>query len=208
MFIKLCGFTRTEDVEFVRDLPVSSVGFIFYRNSRRYVTPEQAAEMSLILKGSGIKTTGVFVDDDSKSIMKIVEHAQLDMVQVYNSSTANELSPMIPVISCIRVGDPEQQTLPEPHPGGMVLFDTYSTEAHGGTGKIFNHDLIRSYPFRDRMIIAGGINESNVKNIIKELQPGGLDISSGIEISQGIKSGKKILKILQRIEEAKNDINA
>lgn len=208
MFIKLCGFTKTEDIEFVKDLPISAVGFIFYKNSRRYVTPDQAAEMTLILKGSGIKTTGVFVDDDSKSIMNIVEHAGLDMVQVYNSNTANELASLLPVINCIRVGGPKQHTLPEPHTGGMVLFDTYSAEAHGGTGKSFNHDLIRAYHFRDRMIIAGGINESNVKNIITEIHPGGLDISSGIEISQGIKSAEKILRIMNAIEEAKNDITA
>jgi phosphoribosylanthranilate isomerase len=208
MFIKLCGFTRIEDIEFVKNLPISAVGFIFYKNSRRYVTPGQAAEMALILKGSGIKTTGVFVDDDPESIMRIVESAGLQIVQVYNSNTANELAPVIPVISCIRVGGPEQHTLPEPHSGGMVLFDTYSVDAHGGTGKSFNHDLIRAYPFRDRMIIAGGINENNIKNIIRELQPGGLDLSSGIEISQGIKSAEKILRIMDAIEGAKNDINA
>jgi phosphoribosylanthranilate isomerase len=208
MFIKLCGFTRTEDIEFVKDLPISAVGFIFYINSRRYVTPDQAAEMTLLLKGSRIKTTGVFVDDDPESIMCIVEHAGLHMVQVYNSNTANELAPLLPVINCIRVGGPEQHTLPEPHPGGMVLFDTYSADAHGGTGKSFNHDLIKAYPFKDRMIIAGGINESNVKNIITEIQPGGLDISSGIEISQGIKSAEKILRIMNAIEEAKNDFTA
>ena len=208
MFIKLCGFTRTEDVEFVKDLPISSVGFIFYKNSRRYVTPELAAEMTHKLKGSGIKTAGVFVDDDPESIMRIVEHAGLHMVQVYNSNTANELASVIPVISCVRVGGPEQHSLPEPHPGGMVLFDTYSAEAHGGTGKSFNHDLIKTYPFKDRMIIAGGINENNVKNIITEIEPGGLDISSGIEISEGIKSAEKILRIMNAIEEAKNDITA
>jgi phosphoribosylanthranilate isomerase len=58
------------------------------------------------------------------------------------------------------------------------------------------------------MIIAGGINENNIKNIIRELQPGGLDLSSGIEISQGIKSAEKILRIMDAIEGAKNDINA
>lgn len=208
MFIKLCGFTRTEDVEFVKDLSISSIGFIFYKNSKRYVSPEQAAEMALILKDSGIKTTGVFVDDSSESIMKIVESTGLDMVQVYNSNTANELASVLPVIRCVRVGAPEQQRLPIPHPGGMVLFDTYSTEAHGGTGKSFNTDLIKDYPLKDMMIIAGGINPDNVKLIIKEIHPGGIDISSGIEISPGIKSKEKILNILKAIKEAENDIIA
>jgi len=208
MFIKLCGFARTEDIEKVKNIPISSVGFIFYKNSKRYVSPEHAAEMALLLKGSGIKTTGVFVDDEPEDVIKIVSLANLDMAQVYNSDTANKLTPLIPVIRCVRVGGPEQLALPEPPEGGMVLFDTYSSEFHGGTGKSFNHNLIGEYPFRNRMIIAGGLNAGNIKNVITKFRPGGVDISSGIEISEGIKSEEKILEIMKLIEEAKNDINA
>ncbi len=208
MFIKLCGFTRTEDVEILRTLQISAGGFIFYKNSRRYVTPERAREMSLLLHDFGIKAAGVFVDDSPEEIMEIAGFSHLDMIQVYNSNTAIELSPQIPVINCVRLGGPEQHQLPEPHEGGMVLFDTYSAEAHGGTGRTFDPELIKDYPFKDQMIIAGGITSENVKNIITELRPGGIDISSGIEISPGIKSEEKILRILKAIKEAANDINA
>lgn len=208
MFVKLCGFTRIEDIEKVKSFPVSAVGFIFYKKSKRYVTPEIAAGMARSLRGSGIRTTGVFVEDSPESILDIVKSAGLDIAQVYSSDTARKLSPFIPVIECVRIGAPDQHSLPEPLPGGMVLFDTYSAEAHGGTGKSFNRDLIRGYPFRDKMLIAGGINESNVSDIIRELRPGGIDISSGIETSEGIKSGEKILKIMQAIKEAENEPNA
>jgi len=208
MFIKLCGFTRIEDIEIVKNLPISSVGFIFYKNSRRYISPEHAGRMALLLKKNGIKATGVFVDDDPETIMEIVNSSSLDMVQVYNSCTADALSPLIPVINCVRIGDPENHLLPEPHTGGMVLFDTYSTDALGGTGKSFNLDSVIDYPFKNKMIIAGGISENNIYDIIRKVHPGGIDISSGIEISAGIKSEKKILRIMQIIEEAQNDINA
>lgn len=208
MFIKLCGFTRTEDIEKVKGLSISSVGFIFYKKSKRYVTPAQAGEMSLMLKGSGIKTTGVFVDDGADSIMETVSTAGLDMVQVYDRNTADKLSTFIPVIQCARIGNPGNSILPLPSKNGMVLFDTYSGESFGGTGKSFNLDLIRDYPHRERMIIAGGINADNVGGIIKDIRPGGVDISSGIEISDGIKSEEKILKLMQAIKEAINDINA
>ena len=58
------------------------------------------------------------------------------------------------------------------------------------------------------MIIAGGLNEKNISEIIREIRPGGVDISSGIEMSEGIKSGEKISRIMQLIMEAKNDRNA
>ncbi len=208
MFIKLCGFTRIEDIETVKALPISSVGFIFYKNSGRYVSPERAGEMALLLKGSGIKATGVFVDDEPEFIMGTVHSARLDMIQVYSSNTANALAHLIPVICCVRVGGPGQNSLPAPQERGMVLFDTYSADAHGGTGRTFNPELIKHYPYKDQMIIAGGITSENVKDIIKELRPGGIDISSGIEISPGIKSEEKIIMIMKAIKEAVNDINA
>jgi len=208
MFIKLCGFTRPEDIEKVKNLPISSVGFIFYKKSKRYVTPEHAGELARILEGTGIKTTGVFVDDDPETVMEIVRSAGLDMAQVYDANTASILSPKIPVIQCVRIGGPEQLSLPEPVSGGMVLFDTYSAENYGGTGKSFNRGLVKSYTHRERMIVAGGLNEKNITEIIRDLRPGGVDISSGIETSEGIKSGEKIFKIMQLIKEAENDFNA
>lgn len=208
MFVKLCGFTRVEDIDFVKNLPVSSVGFIFHKKSGRYITPRKAGELSRILKGSGIKATGVFVDDLPESIMETSAVAELDIVQVYDNDTADKLSLIMPVIRCARIGAQENTLLPEPPAGGMVLFDTYSADAHGGTGKCFNHEIIETYPFRDRMIIAGGINETNIKNIITRIRPGGVDISSGIEISAGIKSREKILNIMKLIKEAEDEFNA
>lgn len=205
MFVKFCGFTRPEDIEKVMRLPVSSVGFIFYEKSKRYVTPLQAKEMSLMLDGTGILKTGVFVNTHSVSIMEIAAIADLDMVQVYDGETARSLAGRIPVIECVRVGGPTGLTLPEPLPGSMVLFDTYSAELYGGTGKTFDRDMIRSYDFRDRMIVAGGLNENNITEIIKDMKPGGVDISSGIEVSEGIKSGKKMTRIMYLIMEAVND---
>ncbi len=208
MFIKLCGFTRIEDIETIRPLPVSAAGFIFYKKSPRYVSPEKAAILSAALNGSGIETVGVFVDDTPDEILDAVRIARLDRVQVYSEYNARALAPAIPVIQCVRVGEEEITSLPEPLPGGMVLFDTYSPSSFGGTGVGFDHALIRDYPFRGRMIIAGGVNERNVNSIITELRPGGVDISSGIEVSAGIKSPEKILNIMRLIKEAKNEITA
>ncbi len=208
MFIKLCGFTRIEDIKKITGLPVSAAGFIFHKKSKRYVEPEDAGEMALLLKEHGIRAVGVFVEHETDVIIDTIIKAHLDMVQVYNGKTAEILSPIIPVIECARIGDPLHPVLPEPRQRGMVLFDTYSAESYGGTGKSFNLDLVSGYPFRDRMIVAGGVNETNVKDIIRNIRPGGIDISSGIEISEGIKSRDKILRIMEAIEETEHDNNA
>lgn len=203
MFVKLCGFTRPEDIIKVMELPLSSIGFIFYKKSVRYVDPGIAGLMSGMLDGSGIIRTGVFVDESVESILKTADNVGLDMVQVYDPDLAAALSGRIPVISCFRVNATFPGiSLPEPLPEEWLLFDTYDPDVKGGSGKSFNWDILAGYPHRDRMIIAGGINSGNIVKLIREVNPGGIDLSSGIEDAPGIKSIKKILEIMSLIEEA------
>ena len=206
MFVKMCGFTRVEDLEKIIGLNVSAAGFVFYRKSRRYIEPEKAKELCSVIKGSGISATGVFVDDDADEIKRIAEYAGLDMLQVYGRETALSLQGFLPVISCFRVKEEHSAAdLPEPCGDGHVLFDTYDAKSMGGTGNSFNRNILREYRFRERMIVAGGVNSSNIYSLIKEIKPFGVDISSGIETAPGIKSPDRIHEILEKIAEAEND---
>lgn len=206
MFIKLCGFTRHEDIEQILDLNISAAGFIFYKESKRYLKPVVAKEIIGILKGSSIAATGVFVDDDADTIKSIADYAGLDMLQVYNSETAAALNGFLPVISCFRVKhEHTADDLPFPQESGHILFDTFDSGSMGGTGKSFSSDILKSYRFRERMIVAGGINSGNIGSLVRDIKPFGVDISSGIETAPGIKSPDKIKEILEKIEEAEND---
>lgn len=206
MFVKLCGFTRHKDVGMLAGTGVSAVGFIFYMGSKRYVKPAAAKELCSIIKGSGIAATGIFVDDDPDTIKSIADYVDLDMLQIYSSETAGALQGFLPVINCFRI-KPEHRTsdLPVPVNGGHILFDTYDAQNFGGTGNSFNSGILNSYGYRERMIIAGGINSGNITSVIKKIKPFGVDISSGIETSPGIKSAEKINEILKIIAEAEND---
>ena len=206
MFVKLCGFTRHEDLELLNGLNVSAAGFIFYKESRRYVKPAVAKDLSAILKKCGIAAAGVFVDDDPDAIKSIADYVELDMLQVYSAETAAALQGFLPLVSCFRV-KPEHgaEDLPVPPENGHILFDTYDSRSFGGTGNSFNSRILSTYRYRERMIIAGGINSGNIDHIIKEIKPYGVDISSGIETEPGIKSAEKIREILKKIEEAEND---
>jgi phosphoribosylanthranilate isomerase len=109
------------------------------------------------------------------------------------------------VISCFRVKPGhEVNDLPVPPESGHILFDTFDSGSMGGTGKSFSSDILRSYRFRERMIVAGGINSGNIGSLIRDIKPFGVDISSGIETAPGIKSQDKIKKILEKIAEAEN----
>lgn len=206
MFVKLCGFTRHEDVENISGPDISAAGFVFYKASRRYVRPAAARELCAIVKRNGIAATGVFVDDDADTIKSIADYVGLNILQVYSMETAEALHGFLPVISCFRVR-PEHNSgdIPAPPDGGLVLFDTFDKGSMGGTGKSFSSGILSNYGFRDRMIIAGGLNSSNITSIIKNTRPFGVDISSGIEEAPGVKSAEKIKDILKKIKEAEND---
>lgn len=206
MFVKLCGFTRHEDVELLHGINVSAAGFIFYRASKRYVKPVVAKELCSILKGSGVAATGVFVDDDADTIKSIADYTGLDMLQVYRDDLASALQGFLPVISCFRVKPGHGEAdLPPPPEEGLILFDTFDAESMGGTGNSFDSEILKNYTFRERMIIAGGITSSGICPLIKNIKPFGVDISSGIEAAPGIKSAEKIKEIMDKIEEAQND---
>lgn len=204
MFVKLCGFTRHEDVEFIADLPISAIGFIFYKKSKRYISPQRAAELSKVA-GSNILKIGVFVEDTTDEIKAMAEIANLDMLQLYNSHSARELKGFLPIIQCLRVKEAIPHELTSQLFGDFILVDTFDEKNFGGTGKSFNPEILKNFPLREKLIVAGGINCENVSHIIKEITPFGIDISSGIEISPGIKSKEKIITLLQKIKEAEND---
>ncbi len=203
MFIKFCGFTRAADIEAARALPISAAGFIFYKKSKRYIAPDKAAPLTSMLRGTGIASTGIFVDDNAKTIRETAETAGLDIIQLYDHKTALELQGFRPLIICSRIGSGmAAEYLPKPDHDQMMLFDTYSEKNAGGTGEKFNWDILKGYNHADRLIVAGGLNAGNIKELITKIKPFGVDISSGIETSEGIKSEEKMLQIIKSIEEA------
>jgi len=206
MFVKFCGFTRSQDIEDAAMLPVSSVGYVFYEKSDRFITAEKGAEFSGILKGTDILKTGVFVKSSADEIKRTAEIAGLDMLQVYDESTAKELKGFLPVIEAFRIKGANE--LPDKSSAEFILLDAFSDNEYGGTGMNFPHTILDNYPLINKTIIAGGINSSNLKKLIIEAHPFGIDISSGIEISRGIKSSEKMRDIFSIIMEAQNETDA
>ena len=82
--IKICGMTNLEDCQTAIDLGVDFIGFVFYKKSARYVTPEMVREISERINGKA-KTVGVFVEETEDEIDRLVDFCHLDFAQVYNS---------------------------------------------------------------------------------------------------------------------------
>ncbi len=184
MKVKFCGMTNYEDVKNAIDLGVDFVGFVFFKKSKRYISFEEAKGIVDKVKGK-IETVGVFYGYDSKTVFEGFRFCRLDYAQVY------EYVKGIPTIRVYRIND----RLPEEVQNGLVLFDAY-TEKGGGVGKSFDWGLLRSFPYKDRLFVAGGVNANNV-GFLKNLGVFGVDLVSFVEEYPGRKSFSKMKEFME-----------
>ena len=201
MFVKFCGFTRQEDLEIVKEYPVTAVGFIFFKESKRYIEPSRVREISKVIKGTGIKKVGVFVDTSPENIKEIQKIAGLDYLQIYDLTLIPELSKVSPLIIVYRIKDQSDLNKISLYSDNhLILLDSYHPSQYGGTGHAFNWQDLKDFPYIHQTIIAGGIDKNNLPELLNQVNPFGIDLASGIETTPGIKSRQKMDEIVRIID--------
>jgi phosphoribosylanthranilate isomerase len=184
--IKICGMTNLEDCLTAIDLGVDLIGFVFYKESRRYVAPETVRDISEKINGKA-KAVGVFVEETEEEVNRLVDFCRLDFAQVYNKAVRDNR------INVYRVKD----SVPEVVTSGLVLFDSYS-KGIGGSGKPFDIDLLEGHSALKRAFIAGGIDEENVHRALA-LMPFGVDLVSAVEKEKGKKDPVKMERFVKKV---------
>jgi phosphoribosylanthranilate isomerase len=202
-------------------MPIDQVGFIF-APSKRQVTPKQASEMIALLKSSyaehtsiAPQTVGVFVNPTQELIAETLAKAPLDVIQLHSPEPVefcqwikdNYKVKIYKVISVSESSRIQQQLkLLQPFVGivDAILLDTYDPIVGGGTGKTFAWHCITEYlawtqKHGLKLIIAGGLDEDNVVQLITDYHPDGVDISSGVE-TDGSKDPLKIKRFVERVK--------
>jgi phosphoribosylanthranilate isomerase len=187
MLVKICGITRREDAEAAIAAGASALGFIFYPPSPRYVTPERAAEIA-----SGLQTikVGVFVNRTTAAIQAIMRATKLDVAQIYGGD-----APSGRVWRAFRVKQAFSPTSELLDDAEAILLDGPST----GAG--FDWALARGAAAQ-KVIVAGGLDASNVAEAIRTAKPWGVDASSRLESSPGVKDHQKVRDFVQAALEA------
>jgi phosphoribosylanthranilate isomerase len=194
--IKICGLARAEDIAAVNLAPPDYIGFVF-APSRRRITAKTAAALKQSLD-TRIKAVGVFVNEEIETIAEICGAGIIELIQLHGNEDDAYIRKLkescpCPVIKAVGIGE----RLPElPKSADYLLFDTLSA-ARGGTGRAFDHSLLRDYggtPY----FLAGGLNIENISDAIRSLNPFCVDVSSGAE-TNGAKDAKKIEEIVQLV---------
>ncbi len=185
MMVKVCGITRREDAEAAVEAGASAIGFVFVKRSPRYVTPERAAEL-----GGGLKVlkVGIFEDESAAALEEMARAAKLDVVQLYGGETPT--GPQVWRAFRVSVG----VDLKLAANADAVLLD--------GPANGIGFDWADAREVAGKVIVAGGLNPSNVAEAIRVARPWGVDASSGLEVSPGIKDHDKIRRFVQAAQEA------
>ncbi|HLH00405.1 MAG TPA: phosphoribosylanthranilate isomerase [Bryobacteraceae bacterium] len=188
MMVKICGITNREDALAAAEAGASALGFNFYRQSPRYISPTGAAMIAAKIPASVWKV-GVFVDETPDAIAKIALDAGLDVAQLHGISEARGLR----IWRAIPAGAPVPEEISGP--AEALLIDTPSQQLRGGTGVAWNWAEATRYT--GKIVIAGGLDVSNVRQAIQEAQPWGVDACSRLEKSPGVKDHEKMTTFIK-----------
>lgn len=195
--VKICGITNLEDALTAIEYGADALGFMFYRQSPRSITPDKAAKIIKELPPF-VTTVGVFVNEERDVIETILQQASIDIAQLHGNETPDACIMDSQVIKAIRVKDLNDLSPLRNYRVSAFLLDTYAPESFGGTGQIFNWDIALEAKQFGKIILAGGLNPDNVGKAVKRVRPYGVDVSSGIEAEKGRKDRQKMKLFIER----------
>jgi len=195
MILKICGITNREDALAAVAGGASALGFIFYRRSPRWIAAEAARE---IIEGlpPEVWKVGVFVDELPERIAATAREIGLDIAQLHGGEGAAQFPSGVRVWKALRIAD----TLPDlgNYPAEALLLDGPAS------GQGFDWRLAANTG--RRIIVAGGLDEGNVRQAIAQTRPWGVDASSKLESAPGRKDHARMVRFLLAAREAAREL--
>tara|TARA_E500000331_G_scaffold52533_1_gene45922 strand:+ start:573 stop:1208 length:636 start_codon:yes stop_codon:yes gene_type:complete len=201
LWIKICGITKSEDASSLAKLDIDAIGLIFYKHSSRAISCKQLPEILENLSDS-VKTVGLFVDPSRSEVDEVVDTGLIDILQFHGSEPEGFCSSFDrPYIKAIHVKDkmPQAEVIEEYSSATLLLLDTYNEKESGGTGEKFDWSIAKKVieGTDQRVVLAGGLNPGNIGHAISSINPFGVDVSSGVELSPGQKDLKKVWRFIR-----------
>jgi phosphoribosylanthranilate isomerase len=193
--IKICGITNKQDAIEASRLGVDMLGFILYKNSKRYIEPNKIRDILNEVPDT-IAKVGVFVDENAKKVTEIAQDCSFDMLQFHGDESPEycaQFRDSYKIIKAFRIHDKKSLENINNYEVDYYLLDTHSGGLKGGTGKSFDWKLIEGYELLKPVILSGGLTPKNIALAIQDVAPYAVDVSTGVEASPG----KKDLKLMK-----------
>jgi phosphoribosylanthranilate isomerase len=211
--VKFCGITSIEGKDSAIMAGADAIGLVFFKDSSRFVALEKAERIARNVPPF-VSVVGVFVNEDLGFIEECVERCGLNVVQLHGDEDVRyclkfkslELKG-VKLIKSIRVKDRESLAAIENCVADAIILDAYKKGLYGGTGEGFDPSLaIIAKEYGKNIIISGGLNPDNVYNLIKEIKPYGVDVSSGIESLPASKNIELMEQFIEQVRLAEQEV--
>ena len=204
MFVKICGITNAADALLAVAMGAEVLGFIF-AESKRQVTPEQAAEIIQQLPYD-VTAVGVFRNHHPDQVLEIASVARLTGVQLHGQEMPGEaalLRRRVPFLVQAFAANDQRLARVDDYDVDAVLLDAPVP----GSGEVFDWDLVGTLPERRRVILAGGLTAENVRDAVQAVRPWGVDVASGVEAEPGHKDPVKLRHFINAATDALSEFS-
>jgi phosphoribosylanthranilate isomerase len=208
MRIKICGITKVEQGCAIASFGATALGFICVPASPRYILPE-AIRTIVDRLPQKVDKIGVFVNNSLEEIISIAKISNLTGVQLHGDESPefcqqlHQLLPNLELIKALRVKNPEVLKNTETYHDCVdtLLLDAYHPQMHGGTGQAIDQTLLENFKCDLPWFLAGGLTPDNILEALSNLQPTGIDLSSGVEKAAGDKDLEKVADLFDKLTE-------
>ena len=200
MLVKICGITRLEDAEAAVALGAGAIGFVFWSQSPRAVDPERARSIAAALPPF-VTTLGVFVNQAPAFVNDVAARVGLGAVQLHGDEPIDLLEQIErPVVKAFAMaGNEDADAWPT---RVRLLIDVHDLDQRGGTGRTVDWGRAAAIAARRPVLLAGGLNAANVVDAIRTVRPFGIDVSSGVESSPGVKDHARMRALFEAVGRA------
>ena len=202
--VKICGITRLEDATWAAECGAYALGFNFFIESPRYLTPIAAREICREMHGPVLKV-GVFVNSSVADVLEAAEGAGLDVIQLHGDETPEYVSALrartnIKLMKAFRVSESVDIQFMRKFDVDASVLDVRSTMGYGGTGEVFDWNIARNAAAEiSNLYLAGGLCPENVAEAISIVRPFAVDVASGVESAQGIKDPERVKRFIEAV---------
>ena len=209
MIIKICGIQNEDTLLCCEKNNVNFFGMIFYPKSPRNITIENANKLNKISEKLNINGVGVFVNKDINELEEIIKYVNLKYVQLHGSEDELYIKNLkkfgVKIIKSIAVSNSDDlNKINDYKTADYFLFDykPQQNELPGGNSKSFDWNILKNLKIDQPWFLSGGININNIQQLLVDINPYGVDLSSGVEKELGIKDNQIINNFIEKLNHA------
>ncbi len=209
MIIKICGIQNEDTLMCCEKNTVDFFGMVFYPKSPRNISIVEATFLQKKSEKLNIEGVGVFVDNKINEIEQIIKTIKLKFVQLHGSEDNTYIRNLkrkeVKIIKSISISNSNDlRKIHNYSYADYFLFDykPLKNELPGGNSKSFDWNLLKNLDIRTPWFLSGGINSNNINQIVEDINPFGIDLSSGVEKELGIKDNHIINKFIRNLNNA------